>query len=219
MCAAISAGRAARGDGVQHVVVDEPAHLLPAALLGQRVAAPAAGRPSRGPRAPAGRRASSRRTPSSRRACGVVVADRHDDLGDRRRSRRGVASRSGQAFAHRRHRHLVQEPLGPERHDEQAVGDLGGGTGQPRAQRTDVDRRRPVRVGTRAEGRRHQRVAVELAVEVEPLAGRPRPRRSPAAPPISSVILATGLSKSAPNRFSICVRICVPEAEREPALG
>ncbi len=93
----------------------------------------------------------------------------------------GRLARSRQALPHGGHRHLVQEPLVAERHDQQAVGVLGGRAGQPRTQRADIDRRRPVRVLTGAEGRRHQRVAVVLAAEVEPLAGGPgledRPQR------------------------------------------
>ena len=90
-------------------------------------------------------------------------------------------ARRGQALAHRGHRHLVQEALVAERHDQQAVGVLGGRAGQPRAERTDVDRRRAVGVLAGAECRRHQRVPVVLAAEVEPLARLPgiedRPQR------------------------------------------
>ena len=60
-------------------------------------------------------------------------------------------------------------------------GHLRGGAGQPRTERTEEDRRRTERIGPGNEGRRHQRMAVELTAEIEPLAGVPggedRPQR------------------------------------------
>ena len=106
-----------------------------------------------------------------------VLSRRDDHFGHHRET-----GSAGQSLAHRRHGRLAQEPGRGERHHQQTVGHLGGRAGQPRAQRAEVDRRRPERVGAGVERRGHQGVPVELAAEVQPLTGLPggedRPQRA-----------------------------------------
>ncbi len=73
----------------------------------------------------------------------------------------------------RRQGRLAQVALGREAVDEQPVGDLAGRLRHQRPDRGDHDRRVPVRIGPRVEERRHDRVGVEVAAEVELAVTRP----------------------------------------------
>ena len=177
---------AAGGDGVQDLVVDESAHLLPAALLGQCVefglqvlpAVCGQHRPVRG------RRPVERQQRACPRvgllALGVGFACGHDDLGQHGEVG-GVAACGSETLAHHGHGVVVQEPLRAERHHQQTVGVLSDGTGQPRPECADVDRWRAVRIRAWVERRRHQGVPVVVAAKIQPLAGVPgredRPQR------------------------------------------
>ena len=83
------------------------------------------------------------------------------------------AARFPQTGVHERHRDLPQVALGGEAVHKQPVGDLGGHARHPRPDRGEHHRRRPPRVGVRGEHRRHQRVLIELAAEVQPFAVLP----------------------------------------------
>ncbi len=97
----------------------------------------------------------------------LVVGAGDDEQRPRDLERRAVAARRLESSLDRGHRHLLDVPLGREAVDDDPVGDLSRDLAHLLADRGQEDLGYSEGIGRRREERRHQRVAVELALELE----------------------------------------------------
>ncbi len=135
--AATSRGAAVGGDEFEQIVVDEPDHLGPAALLGQQVqlGLEVAVTVHLEHRSIGGCRTVEREQAPGRVDGGVELllgaAGGHDDLRDHREVRTGAPGR-GESGVDARQDRFANESVGGERHHQQAVGMFGDRAGEAR---------------------------------------------------------------------------------------
>ena len=209
---------------VDHLVGDQCRHRCPVALLRQPVQLGLQRRPTRVRRAQADMRAWNRRTraaAASRRAraraparsCTTTVIT-GNMISKSARGRPAVASPRSSAGQRR----LAHELLRRERVDHEAVGDLARDLGHARTDAGQEDAGQAVRARAGTEHRRHQRVRVELAAEVELRSLVPATPRSPGCASTISRIRAAGL-RPRHREPLLDVRLDLrSEPEVEPAL-